>query len=77
MSRTLAQRKPPARDGMIWDWRAAQRLRILEEVRLCSERPSPELRGGWHRLEVSNTAAVVKQLGEGGISGCRQVLGRK
>lgn len=31
MSRTPAQRELPARDRLIWDWRTAQRLRMLKE----------------------------------------------
>lgn len=37
-SRTPGQRELPARDRLIWDWGTAQRLRMLEEGKACTEK---------------------------------------
>lgn len=50
MSRTPAQRELPARDRLIWDWGTAQRLRMLEEGKACTEKgahPRAKGRTAW------------------------------
>lgn len=67
MSRTPAQRELPARDRLIWDWRTAQRLRMLQESKARTEKGlQPRAKGRTARFEVRNTAAAVEQLGEAG-----------